>query len=151
MRALRLVADLSAAGRRPGAVPRRQLLLLSGGPFHLGPLQDQHGVQHRLPRLRRAAGHGRRRARDRGHRPPLGKDPLEIRKRNFYGKQERNVTPYHQEVEDNVIDELIEALEASRLPGAPRGGRAASTRGAVLKRGIALTPVKFGISFTATH
>ena len=33
----------------------------------------------------------------------LGKDPLEVRKRNFYGDERRNVTPYHQTVEDNII------------------------------------------------
>ena len=37
----------------------------------------------------------------------LGLDPLEVRKRNFYGAGERNVTPYHQTVEDNVIHELV--------------------------------------------
>ena len=42
-----------------------------------------------------------------------GKDPLEVRKRNFYGTADRNVTPYHQTVEDNVIQRLVEELEAS--------------------------------------
>ncbi|HEY2889041.1 MAG TPA: molybdopterin cofactor-binding domain-containing protein, partial [Dongiaceae bacterium] len=43
----------------------------------------------------------------------LGKDPLDIRKRNLYGKTDRNVTPYHQTVEDNVLPEVIAQLEAS--------------------------------------
>ena len=43
----------------------------------------------------------------------LGKDPLEIRKHNFYGGEGRNLTPYHMEVEDNVIGEIIEELEVS--------------------------------------
>ena len=43
----------------------------------------------------------------------LGLDPLEVRKRNFYGIGERNVTPYHQTVEDNVIHELVAELERS--------------------------------------
>ena len=43
----------------------------------------------------------------------LGKDPLEIRKLNFYGTDERNITPYHQTVEDNIIHELVDELEAS--------------------------------------
>ena len=43
----------------------------------------------------------------------LGKDPLEIRKRNYYGKTERNVTPYYQTVEHNMLDEMTAELEAS--------------------------------------
>ena len=55
--------DLSGTDRRPRDVPRRQLLLPAERPDYLVPLQDQHPVQHRLPRLRRAAGHDRDRAR----------------------------------------------------------------------------------------
>lgn len=82
----------------------------------------------------------------------LGLDPLEVRKRNFYGDDERAVTPYHQSVEDNIVDRLVGELEAS----ADYAGRRAAIRAwnrehAVIRRGIALTPVKFGISFTATH
>ena len=52
----------------------------------------------------------------------LGLDPLEVRKRNFYGVGERNVTPYHQTVEDNVIHELVAELERSAdYAGAARG------------------------------
>src|SRR4029079_9595553 len=43
----------------------------------------------------------------------VGKDPLEIRKLNFYGTRDRNVTPYHQTVEDNVIERVVEELEKS--------------------------------------
>ena len=81
-----------------------------------------------------------------------GKDPLEIRKRNLYGKTERNVTPYHQEVKDNVALEIIEALETSAdYWGRREALRAANAESRVIKGGLALTPVKFGISFTATH
>ena len=38
----------------------------------------------------------------------LGKDPLEVRRRNFYGKNERNVTQYLQTVEDNIIEEIFD-------------------------------------------
>ena len=82
----------------------------------------------------------------------VGLDPLEVRKRNFYGVGERNVTPYHQTVEDNVIHELVGRAGAERRlspPGARRSGRSTPTS-PVLKRGLALTPVKFGISFTLT-
>jgi xanthine dehydrogenase large subunit len=82
----------------------------------------------------------------------LGKDPLEIRKRNFYGTTDRNVTPYHQTVEDNIIHRIVEELEASADYAGRRQAIAAFNAGSpVLKRGLALTPVKFGISFTATH
>ena len=82
----------------------------------------------------------------------LGKDPLEIRKRNFYGTDERNVTPYHQTVEDNVIERVVAELEASSdYAGRRREIAAFNANSEIVKRGIALTPVKFGISFTATH
>jgi xanthine dehydrogenase large subunit len=82
----------------------------------------------------------------------LGKDPLDIRKRNFYGTTDRNVTPYHQTVEDNIIHRIVEELEASADYAGRRKAIAAFNEASpVLKRGLALTPVKFGISFTATH
>ncbi|WEX10163.1 xanthine dehydrogenase molybdopterin binding subunit [Chelativorans sp. AA-79] len=82
----------------------------------------------------------------------LGKDPLEIRRKNFYGEAERNVTPYHQTVEDNIVHRIVAELEESADYAARRRAIAEfNGRSAVVKRGIALTPVKFGISFTATH
>lgn len=81
-----------------------------------------------------------------------GKDPLEIRKRNFYGETDRNVTPYHQTVEDNIIGKLVAELEASSDYAARRREiDAFNANSRIIKRGLALTPVKFGISFTATH
>lgn len=81
----------------------------------------------------------------------LGKDPLEIRKANFYGTDTNNVTPYHQTVEDNVIHRVVEELEASSDYQARRRSIIEFNRTSpILKKGIALTPVKFGISFTAT-
>ena len=59
----------------------------------------------------------------------LGRDPLDVRKANFYGTSERNVTPYGMTVEDNVIHELVAELEASiGLSAAARRDRARSTR-----------------------
>jgi xanthine dehydrogenase large subunit len=82
----------------------------------------------------------------------LGRDPLDVRKLNFYGRGERNVTPYGQVVLDNVIDELVAELEASSDYRARREAIAAWNRGSpVLKKGLALTPVKFGIAFNVTH
>ncbi|CAM2191751.1 xanthine dehydrogenase large subunit [Paraburkholderia kururiensis] len=82
----------------------------------------------------------------------LGLDPLDVRRRNLYGKTHNNVTPYGQTVEDNVIHELIDELAASSDYRARREAvRAFNARNAVLKKGIALTPVKFGIAFNVTH
>ena len=81
-----------------------------------------------------------------------GKDPLEIRKRNFYGDTDRNVTPYHQTVEDNVIQRVVSELEESaNYARRRREIDAFNANSRIIKRGLALTPVKFGISFTATH
>ncbi len=81
----------------------------------------------------------------------LGKDPLEIRKANFYGTETNNITPYHQVVEDNVIHRVIADLEASSDYQARRQAILDFNRTSrVLKKGIAMVPVKFGISFTAT-
>ena len=55
--ALRLFARPVGRDQRPRDVPRRQLLLSRQRPHRVASLQDQHGVQHRVPRLRRAAGH----------------------------------------------------------------------------------------------
>jgi xanthine dehydrogenase large subunit len=82
----------------------------------------------------------------------LGRDPLEIRKRNFYGTRDRNVTPYHMTVEDNVIHEIVRTLEQTSDYAARRQAiQQFNTTSPWIKRGLALTPVKFGISFTATH
>jgi xanthine dehydrogenase large subunit len=81
-----------------------------------------------------------------------GLDPLDVRRVNLYGTSERNVTPYGMAVDDNVAPQLIDALERSSGYRARRAAIDAWNRGSpVLKRGIALTPVKFGISFTAAH
>ena len=81
----------------------------------------------------------------------LGKDPLEVRKLNFYGTTDRNVTPYHQTVEDNIIHRVVEELETKSDYKKRRAAVLEFNRTHhVLKKGIALSPVKFGISFTAT-
>jgi xanthine dehydrogenase large subunit len=80
-----------------------------------------------------------------------GLDPIDVRKRNFYGIGERDLTPYHQRVEDNIIGEIVERLEAtSRYRERREALKSANAKSRVVKRGLALTPVKFGISFTAT-
>jgi xanthine dehydrogenase large subunit len=79
----------------------------------------------------------------------LGLDPLVVRRRNLYGKGERNVTPYHMTVEDNILPELIADLETSAGYAGRRVEIATFNEASPwIKRGLALTPVKFGISFT---
>lgn len=81
----------------------------------------------------------------------LGKDALDVRRANLYGTTERNVTHYDMTVEDNILAPLIARLEQSSAYRARRAEIAAWNDGSpVIKRGLALTPVKFGISFTAT-
>jgi xanthine dehydrogenase large subunit len=81
----------------------------------------------------------------------LGKDPLEIRKANFYGTTTNNMTPYHQVVEDNIIHRIVDELEESSDYQKRRADILVFNKTSpILKKGIALVPVKFGISFTAT-
>jgi xanthine dehydrogenase large subunit len=81
----------------------------------------------------------------------LGRDPLEIRLANLYGKDKNNVTPYFQTITDNILPDLFEEI----LTGSDYRRRrqeiaAFNAQSAHLKKGLALTPVKFGISFTNT-
>ena len=81
----------------------------------------------------------------------LGKDPLTIRKNNFYSKG-RNITPYGQKVRDNIIDKLVSQLEKSSDYKARRKSVAQFNKNnRFLKKGISLNPVKFGIAFTLKH
>lgn len=81
----------------------------------------------------------------------LGLDPLDVRKRNLYGITERNVTHYQMTVEDNILEPLLSRLEESSAYRQRRDDIARwNAQSPVIKRGLALTPVKFGISFTAT-
>lgn len=81
----------------------------------------------------------------------LGRDPLDVRKANLYGTTERNVTHYDMVVEDNILAPLLAKLETDSDYRARREEIARwNAANPVIKRGIALTPVKFGISFTAT-
>src|SRR5512146_2989551 len=80
----------------------------------------------------------------------LGLDPLDVRRINYYGIGERDVTHYGHLIEDNVLDTITDQLEASSAYRARRSAIAQwNAHSDVIKRGIALTPVKFGISFNA--
>jgi xanthine dehydrogenase large subunit len=82
----------------------------------------------------------------------LGRDALDIRRLNFYCKTERNVTPYGQEIVDNVIAALTAELEETSAYRARRVAvEAFNKTSPVLKKGLALTPLKFGIAFNVTH
>jgi xanthine dehydrogenase large subunit len=82
----------------------------------------------------------------------LGRDALDIRRLNFYGTTERNVTPYGQEIVDNVIGALTAELEQTSEYRARRKAiEAFNASSPVLKKGIAFTPLKFGIAFNVTH
>lgn len=82
-----------------------------------------------------------------------GLDPLDVRKRNLYASLgDRNITHYGQRVEQEVLPQLIKRLEKTADYRARREAiREFNAANPVLRRGIALTPVKFGISFTVQH
>ncbi|NWF46464.1 xanthine dehydrogenase molybdopterin binding subunit [Hydrogenophaga sp. D2P1] len=81
----------------------------------------------------------------------LDLDPLDVRLRNLYGITERNVTHYQMQVEDNVLEPLMTQLALTSGYRERREQIAAwNASSPVIKKGLALTPVKFGISFTAT-
>ncbi len=85
----------------------------------------------------------------------LDRDPLAVRRVNFYGSDPtgpRNTTHYGMSVEDNVIPALVDQLARDCRYEERRAAVVAFNANSThLKRGLALTPVKFGISFTATH
>ena len=82
----------------------------------------------------------------------LGRDALDIQRLNFYGRDTDNVTPYGQVIVDNVIHELTAELEQTSEYRARRAAIAAyNATSPVLKKGLALTPVKFGIAFNVTQ
>jgi xanthine dehydrogenase large subunit len=81
----------------------------------------------------------------------LHKDPTEIRYRNFYGMNDRSVTQYGQTVENNrlyrIYDQIISSSEYEKRR---READTFNAKNEFFKKGLALTPVKFGISFTTT-
>ena len=91
--------------------------------------KTQHGLGHRVPRLRRTAGHVRDRARDRRDRARTAPRPARRAQREFYGTTTRNVTPYGMTIEDNIAPALVARLETHvALPRATRGDRRVESR-----------------------
>lgn len=85
-------------------------------------------------------------------------DPLQVRRANFYtdardqSPQSKQTTPYNMEVTDFILNDLVTQLEVnSDYQNRRRAVKVWNATNPVLKRGLALTPVKFGISFTLTH
>lgn len=83
----------------------------------------------------------------------VGRDPLDVRKENFYDyKDGRDTTHYGQKIEQHIIPKLVDRLEKNSKYRARRKQIDKFNQSSpVLKKGIALTPVKFGISFTVQH
>ena len=92
----------------------------------------------------------------------LGLDPFDVRMRNLYSDEttrhstaekptRRNTTHYQMKVEDNILNPLLSTLEQSSQYRQRRQHISEwNAVNPVVQRGIAITPVKFGISFTAT-
>ncbi len=82
----------------------------------------------------------------------LKRDPSEIRRRNFYQKERKNITHYGMKIEDNVIHEIFDKLiKTSNYKSRRLNIKKFNSNSKYLKKGIAITPVKFGISFTTWH
>ena len=82
----------------------------------------------------------------------LNKDAYQIRRINFYGRKTRNIAPYGMRVEDFPVRDLMQTLKKSSQYSIRRKQiRKWNHSQRVFRRGIAITPVKFGISFTMTH
>jgi len=82
----------------------------------------------------------------------LKKDPAEIRRRNFYQNFKKNVTHYGMKIEDNVIQPIYDKLiKSSNYKGRKLETIRFNLKNKYVKKGIAITPVKFGISFTTMH
>ena len=82
----------------------------------------------------------------------INKDPSEIRRRNFYQKKKKNITHYGMKIEDNVINDIFDRLiKTSNYKSRQSNIKKFNSKNKYLKKGIAITPVKFGISFTTWH
>jgi xanthine dehydrogenase large subunit len=82
----------------------------------------------------------------------LKKDSAEIRRRNFYQKKKKNITHYNMKIEDNVIQEIFDQLlKSSNYKSRQVSIKKFNKENKYIKKGIAVTPVKFGISFTTWH
>ena len=82
----------------------------------------------------------------------LNREASEIRKINFYKDKIKNTTHYGMRITDNVIEDIFNKLiKKSNYKKRKAEINNFNKKNKVLKKGIAITPVKFGISFTTTH
>ena len=82
----------------------------------------------------------------------LNREASEIRKINFYKDKIKNTTHYGMKITDNVIEDIFNKLiKKSNYKKRKIEIDNFNKKNKVLKKGIAITPVKFGISFTTTH
>ncbi len=82
----------------------------------------------------------------------LGKDPSDVRRLNFYQKNKNNITHYGMKIEDNEINEIFNSLiKKSKYKKRYSDIKKFNKKNKFKKKGIAITPVKFGISFTTIH
>ena len=81
----------------------------------------------------------------------LNMDGAKVRELNFYGREERNTTPYGQTVEENHLPQIWEQLQKSSKYFERRAEVTDFNKSSrYIKRGLAMCPVKFGISFTTS-
>ena len=82
----------------------------------------------------------------------LKKDPLEIRKINFYKRNKKNITHYGMKIKDNIVNEIFSKLvKSSNYKKRKLNIKKFNLKNKYFKKGLAITPVKFGISFTTQH
>ena len=78
----------------------------------------------------------------------LGISLDDVRSENYYGVDDRNVTPYQQTVQDNIIVELTDRLRKEvDFDAMSEAIDDFNLSHETLKKGLAMMPVKFGISF----
>jgi xanthine dehydrogenase large subunit len=78
----------------------------------------------------------------------LGLDREEVRRRNYYGAAPRNVTPYGQPVTDNLMPDLADRLlKSADYEGRRRAIAEWNRTNRIVRKGLAMMPIKFGISF----
>jgi len=81
----------------------------------------------------------------------LKKDPIDIRQKNFYRIKNNNITHYGMKIEDNIIKDLFNDLKKqANYQKRSKEIKEFNKKNIFFKKGISITPVKFGISFTTT-
>ena len=110
---------------------------------------DEHAEQHRVSRLRRAAGSDRGREHPRHDRAALGRirSTSAASTSTRAGAGERNVTPYGQVVDDNIVASVAELAATVRYRERRAEIAAWNAKSAVLEARHRADSVKFGISF----